>query len=378
MVISMNEEQPLLGRHAISNMTECYDYEPVRAPLLNRIFGGGAQYRTSQMIRQRSMRYHMAHSSDEESGSISTTSRALPIAMPGLKKVLEELEATTGTSQRKILLGLFAIFNHFAGGVISMMVLEGWSLPDAAYFSVVTLTTVGYGDLSPTTTMSKLFVIYYSVVSIAIVSSYLAYFVGQFIDRQEELILSRIINTDTDDDSNRAALLDDDCTLLTPEDYHGLIFSLILLAFVLAGGTAIFSHMEGFTMLDSFYATVISATTVGFGDLHPRHPWTKLLMTFWLVFSTVSLAKVVADFTECRLKVKQRKITRRILTAQYETADLKALDANSDGEVEWGEFLEAMLVGCGKVTKDELVTFRKKFQQLDRDVDGKINVQTCR
>jgi potassium channel subfamily K len=32
--------------------------------------------------------------------------------------------------------------------------LEGWSPVEALYFSVVTLATVGFGDLHPTTTAS--------------------------------------------------------------------------------------------------------------------------------------------------------------------------------------------------------------------------------
>lgn len=37
--------------------------------------------------------------------------------------------------------------------------VEGWSLLDAVYFSVVTIATVGYGDLAPETTLGKLFTI---------------------------------------------------------------------------------------------------------------------------------------------------------------------------------------------------------------------------
>jgi voltage-gated potassium channel len=37
--------------------------------------------------------------------------------------------------------------------------VEGWSLLDAAYFSVVTIATVGYGDLAPVTTLGKVFTI---------------------------------------------------------------------------------------------------------------------------------------------------------------------------------------------------------------------------
>ena len=38
---------------------------------------------------------------------------------------------------------------------------EGWSWLDALYFTVVTLTTIGYGDLHPTTPASKIFTIFW-------------------------------------------------------------------------------------------------------------------------------------------------------------------------------------------------------------------------
>jgi voltage-gated potassium channel len=47
-------------------------------------------------------------------------------------------------------------------------VVEGWSLLDAAYFAVVTIATVGYGDLAPHTTLGKIFTIGYIVSGIGI------------------------------------------------------------------------------------------------------------------------------------------------------------------------------------------------------------------
>jgi voltage-gated potassium channel len=38
--------------------------------------------------------------------------------------------------------------------------VEGWRLIDAAYFSVVTVATVGYGDLAPKTDIGKVFTIF--------------------------------------------------------------------------------------------------------------------------------------------------------------------------------------------------------------------------
>ncbi len=44
--------------------------------------------------------------------------------------------------------------------------IEHWSMIDALYFSVMTMSTVGYGDLVPTSDISKLFTVIYTFLSI--------------------------------------------------------------------------------------------------------------------------------------------------------------------------------------------------------------------
>jgi voltage-gated potassium channel len=46
--------------------------------------------------------------------------------------------------------------------------LEGWSYLDASYFCVISLATIGYGDLTPTTPGAKMFTIIYVINGIAI------------------------------------------------------------------------------------------------------------------------------------------------------------------------------------------------------------------
>lgn len=46
--------------------------------------------------------------------------------------------------------------------------LEGWSYLDSFYFSLISMTTIGYGDLSPTTPISKVFTIIFVINGIAI------------------------------------------------------------------------------------------------------------------------------------------------------------------------------------------------------------------
>lgn len=47
--------------------------------------------------------------------------------------------------------------------------MEGWTVVECLYFAVVTLTTTGYGDLSPSTNGSKLFTCAFAFCGIAVI-----------------------------------------------------------------------------------------------------------------------------------------------------------------------------------------------------------------
>ncbi|MFA3917060.1 potassium channel family protein [Ruegeria hyattellae] len=46
--------------------------------------------------------------------------------------------------------------------------VEGWSWLDSAYFSVVTISTVGFGDFSPETAAGKIFTMIYIIVGLGV------------------------------------------------------------------------------------------------------------------------------------------------------------------------------------------------------------------
>ena len=60
------------------------------------------------------------------------------------------------------------------GGTIFYSTVEGWSVVDAFYFSVTTLTTVGPGDLTPSTTFGKLFAALYIFAGVGLIAVFVS------------------------------------------------------------------------------------------------------------------------------------------------------------------------------------------------------------
>jgi voltage-gated potassium channel len=66
-------------------------------------------------------------------------------------------------------------------GTVFYWLVEGLRPVDALYFSVTTLTTVGYGDFSPETTAGKLFTIVYVLVGVGLLLAFLGRVAGQVV-----------------------------------------------------------------------------------------------------------------------------------------------------------------------------------------------------
>lgn len=68
---------------------------------------------------------------------------------------------------------LFASSLVLAIGTVAYQWIEGWSWIDAFYFSVITLTTIGYGDLHPVTDPGKLFTVAYIFIGLGLILGFI-------------------------------------------------------------------------------------------------------------------------------------------------------------------------------------------------------------
>ena len=76
------------------------------------------------------------------------------------------------------------VFFTLLAGTIFYSSVEGWSLVDAFYFSVTTLTTVGLGDLAPTTTIGKLFAVVYIFSGLGLLAGFINSIATETLSRQ--------------------------------------------------------------------------------------------------------------------------------------------------------------------------------------------------
>lgn len=79
-------------------------------------------------------------------------------------------------NRRLIIATLITLFT----GTVFYHFVEKWNWLDSFYFSVITLTTVGYGDFSPQTNGGKIFTIIYVITGVGLVLG----FINEFYDHR--------------------------------------------------------------------------------------------------------------------------------------------------------------------------------------------------
>ena len=77
------------------------------------------------------------------------------------------------------------VFGLLVSGTIFYMLVEGWTFIDALYFSTIVLTTVGLGDVAPTTDAAKIFTIVYTLTGIGVLVAFATAFAQRLVAESE-------------------------------------------------------------------------------------------------------------------------------------------------------------------------------------------------
>lgn len=201
---------------------------------------------------------------------------------------------------------------------------------DALYFTVVTLCTIGYGDIVPDTTFTKLFTCAFILVGFGFVDILLDGLVTYICDRQEAVMLSTV-------DENRFNTMVRTYMIDTAK---GRMRIRIKVAFALGTpicciliGMIAIHYLESMSWVDSFYMAVTSVTTVGYGDYSFTTVQGRIFAVIWLLVSTLMVARAFLYLTELRIHKRNQKIAKLVLQKKMTLGDLIAADLDNDGSI---------------------------------------------
>ncbi|KAJ9685945.1 hypothetical protein PVL29_015027 [Vitis rotundifolia] len=242
---------------------------------------------------------------------------------------------------------------------------------DALYFSVVTLCTIGYGDIVPDTTFTKMFTCVFILVGFGFIDILLNGLVTYVLDRQEAVMMSTV---DLNQFNNMVTtyLIDTEKGRMRIRIKVGL--ALVVVIFCIAVGTIGIHFLEGLTWVNSVYLSVTSVTTVGYGDYAFQTLAGRCFAIIWLLVSTLAVARAFLYLTELRIDKRNRRIAKWVLQKKLTLGDLVAADLDNDGSISKSEFVIYKLKEMGKISEKDILLISKQFDSLDHTNCGKITI----
>ncbi|EBA07216.1 potassium channel family protein [Sagittula stellata] len=101
---------------------------------------------------------------------------------------------------------------------------------------------------------------------------------------------------------------------------------IVTLVVIIATGTVFFHHVEGWNWLDSYFFTVVTLSTVGYGELVPATAVGKIGTTVFILVGLGVFAVAVQQFGQYAMR--KREEHTEWLIARLDTSDEKP--ANDD------------------------------------------------
>ena len=297
----------------------------------------------------------------------------------------------------KTLLFAVVVLLLYVGLAMIWLVWEGpdWTNTDAVYFAAMTASTVGYGDISPTTPPSRAFTILMAFIGIGIVfpavGSAFSGLIFEPITTRSRALLERLfpqhaVHLGEVDETNAA----DQADYTVPR--HPLIYypkqllpSLTLNLLLQLASAGIFCLIEDWDYGSALYHCLITATTIGYGDQTILTEWGKRFASLHMLIAVSLLAELLGSIDQARIsrrdhlaRVAQlsRELDRPLVTRLMQAAiNLRPMVERDGKGVTELEFAIGMLIELGAVDEGLVKPFIKQFRKLDLTDDGRLGME---
>ncbi|KAL5803876.1 hypothetical protein ACOSQ3_030676 [Xanthoceras sorbifolium] len=238
---------------------------------------------------------------------------------------------------------------------------------DALYFCIVTMTTVGYGDLVPDSTLSKLLACGFVFAGMSLGGLILSKGADYLVEKQEILLVKALHRHQKVGPTDILKEIETNKVW-----YKCLLVSILLLVHFLVG-TLFLIFVEGLSLVDAFYCVCSTITTLGYGDQSFKSTAGRIFAVFWIPTSTISLAQLFLYIAELNTETRQRSLVHWVLTRKMTHVDLEAADIDDDGVVAATEFIIYKLKEMGKISQEDINQVMEEFEELDVDQSGTLS-----
>lgn len=283
-------------------------------------------------------------------------------------------------------------FVAILGGYLCVAILfyaheeEDWTAVDAIYFGMMTCSTVGYGDISPSEgfvnrgfTCGMIFV---GIVAVFPVAGGALSPLFNPITLAGRQALERLFPQETVD-------LDGDGVADYRIPRHPLIYyskcilpSLLLNLVVQLASAGVFCALEEWDFGSAFYHCIVTGTTVGYGDVTIVTQSGRMWASVHMLIAVAMIAELISTIGSAvderrmllgRVAQLERQLDDDLVNKVMASArDLRPAVDHSQGLTEL-EYALAMLITLGVVDVARVRPFLKAFRRLDVNNDGLLN-----
>lgn len=167
---------------------------------------------------------------------------------------------------------------------------------DAVYFILVTLTTVGFGDIVPVEdeTASKIFLSIYIPLSLVLT--------GVLLEVTDFLFQIDVLELEEDEEEmDRKGRR----RFWSPARKK-FAFSIIVVILLIVAAALFFCLYEGFTVVNAIYFSVVTLSTVGYGDITPSTESGRWFSIFWIGVGVIALFRCVGALMDLMLEARKK------------------------------------------------------------------------
>jgi uncharacterized membrane protein (UPF0182 family) len=176
-----------------------------------------------------------------------------------------------------------------------MIANPNWDFGRALYFTVVSLTTVGYGDYYPTVNWHKIVNSIYLIVFFALVAGML----GVMIQRSLRFHDSLVPSSKKEGVSSEAMAV--------------LVYSLGFVVFFAIGAGFLIQNEPGMDFFQAFSTVTTTLTTVGYGDFGYTKRSTRIFLIFYIfigvAYTTAAFGSLVSWIIARERKAQFKNLT---------------------------------------------------------------------